>query len=39
MTRVSHEEINRRMAASLDSWILNNKDFENLKKFQEENKK
>lgn len=38
-TRVSHDEINRRIIADIRSNILNNKDFEKLKKFQEEDKR
>lgn len=37
-TRVSHEEINRRIIVDIKENLLNNNDFEKLKKFQEEEK-
>ena len=37
-TRVSHEEINRRIIADIKRNALNNNDFEKLKKFQEAEK-
>ena len=38
-TRVSHEEINRRIIADIKRNALNNRDFEKLKRFQEEEEK
>lgn len=39
MTRVSHDEINKIQLQMMKDWrVLNNKDFDKLKKFQKEEK-